>query len=140
MQWLVSFCIAAAASPLFFALRLKDDGPDADRLCQPLLRGGGPYLRVPSPAPTFNGSFPVSGRIFWKQLTCWEVVEPVQHRPPLPEAIYPAIISLAIGRKWWRWAAVTAAFVGVARPGGNLCRLRGRTLSSLVIFSLLMLM
>ena len=61
----------------------------------------------------------------WKQVTRWEVLEPVQHRPPLPEAIFRAAIATAIGWSWWRWAAITAAaFVGVSRPGEPLRALR----------------
>ena len=57
-------------------------------------------------------------RTAWDQVSRWEILEPVQHQPPLPIAILKAMISLAICWKWTRWAAVTlVAFFGICRIG-----------------------
>lgn len=54
----------------------------------------------------------------WDTVTRWEVQEPIQHRPPLPEPILAAMVALALSWKWPRWSAVTlACFYSVSRIG-----------------------
>ena len=51
-------------------------------------------------------------------LTRWEIVEPVVHRPPMPEPLLRAMVALAIFRGWERWAGVVLiTFYGVMRIG-----------------------
>ena len=58
-------------------------------------------------------------------MTRWELLEPLQHRPPLPEAVLHAMCSLAVLWGWSQWAAVTlAAFYAICRPGEPLRALR----------------
>ena len=61
----------------------------------------------------------------WQVVSKWEVVEPTNHRTPLPLAIYLAIVSTALGLGWARWAGiVTLAFEGITRPGEALRAIR----------------
>ena len=54
----------------------------------------------------------------WSAATAWEMLEPVQHRPPIPEALARAIIALSVSWGWLRVAATVAAiFFGITRPG-----------------------
>eukprot|EP00438_Fugacium_kawagutii_P022352 Skav233118 [mRNA] locus=scaffold1342:395006:405928:- [translate_table: standard] len=54
----------------------------------------------------------------WNMVTRWEVMEPTQHRVPLPFAVFCAMISVALGWKWERFAGILAiGFLGIARPG-----------------------
>ena len=54
-------------------------------------------------------------------MTKWETKEPIRHRPPLPEPVFKALVSLALAQGWKRWAAATClAFSGPCRIGGPL--------------------
>ena len=54
----------------------------------------------------------------WGAVTRWERIEPLQHRPPLPEPVLKAMLALALIHGWYRFAAVTAlGFYGVCRVG-----------------------
>eukprot|EP00435_Cladocopium_sp_Y103_P055244 s81_g18.t1 len=56
--------------------------------------------------------------ICWDLATRWEKVEPVKHRPPVPEIMVEALVALAWQIGWRRWSAVTLlCFYGVARAG-----------------------
>ena len=54
----------------------------------------------------------------WQLVSRWEVSEPVQHRPPVPEVIVLAMVVLAWNLAWFGWAGVTLiAFYGAGRIG-----------------------
>ncbi|CAE7711939.1 unnamed protein product [Symbiodinium sp. CCMP2592] len=54
----------------------------------------------------------------WEMLTRWERLEPVQHRPPLPEPIFEAMCCLGFCWGWKRWVCITlVAFYGCCRIG-----------------------
>ena len=61
----------------------------------------------------------------WRLVTKWELVEPIQHRPPIPEPLVKAMASLALGLGWARWSAlVMVCFSGACRIGEPLRALR----------------
>ena len=62
--------------------------------------------------------------VCWELATRWEAIEPVVHRTPVPKSLVHALVSLAWGFRWYRWAAVTMiCFAGIARIGEVLrCR------------------
>eukprot|EP00435_Cladocopium_sp_Y103_P024002 s4132_g5.t2 len=63
--------------------------------------------------------------ICWDLATRWEKVEPVKHRPPVPEIMVEALVALSWQLGWRRWSAVTLlCFHGVARAGEVLKCLR----------------
>lgn len=54
----------------------------------------------------------------WETVSKWEMQEPSKHRPPMPEPIMLAMVSLALAWKWERWSAITlACFYSVSRVG-----------------------
>lgn len=54
----------------------------------------------------------------WETVTKWELLEPVQHRPPIPEPLVEAMIVLALKWGWKTWAGCTAlCFYGACRIG-----------------------
>ena len=54
----------------------------------------------------------------WQLVSQWEELEPVCHRRPLPEALYKALVSLAIYWDWKRFAGcLILAVEGIARIG-----------------------
>ena len=54
----------------------------------------------------------------WDLLTRWEIVLPVQHRPPLPRIVLDAMLSIALSWGWYRFSGITAlAFHGAMRIG-----------------------
>lgn len=54
----------------------------------------------------------------WDLLQRWEIVQPVQHRPPMPRQLLDAFLSLGLLWGWHRWVGVTAlAFHGATRIG-----------------------
>ena len=56
--------------------------------------------------------------VCWSMVTRWELMEPTVHRTPLPYAIFCAMISVAIGWRWFRFAGILGlGFHGIARPG-----------------------
>ncbi|CAE7651862.1 unnamed protein product [Symbiodinium sp. CCMP2456] len=61
----------------------------------------------------------------WDLLSRWERVEPVQHRVPMPEALYKAMFALGLLRGWFRWCSIFGiACHGIARAGEPLRALR----------------
>ena len=61
----------------------------------------------------------------WDMLSRWEVMEPTEHRVPVPVAIVEAMICVALSWRWTRFAAALALiFFGIARPGEVLRALR----------------
>ncbi|CAE7307382.1 unnamed protein product, partial [Symbiodinium sp. CCMP2456] len=61
----------------------------------------------------------------WDLLSRWERVEPVQHRVPMPEALYKAMFALGLLRGWFRWCSIFGiAYHGIARAGEPLRALR----------------
>lgn len=60
-------------------------------------------------------------------LGAWEGLEPVEHRRPLPLALFQAMVSLALLWGWKRVACVILiAFNGCCRPGEVLRACRGQ--------------
>ena len=54
----------------------------------------------------------------WEMLSRWERLEPVQHRPPMPEPLFEAMCSLGLCLGWERWVCVTMlCFYGCCRIG-----------------------
>lgn len=54
----------------------------------------------------------------WELATKWQSLEPVEHRPPIPESLILAMVSLAWLWRWRRWAAVALyTFSAVSRVG-----------------------
>ncbi|CAE7232958.1 unnamed protein product, partial [Symbiodinium sp. CCMP2592] len=67
----------------------------------------------------------------WEFVTRWEMLEPLQHRPPLPEPVLHAICAVAVLWGWHRWAAVTlGAFYAICRPGEFVRAFREQLLTS----------
>ena len=61
----------------------------------------------------------------WDLLNRWEIVLPVQHRPPLPRVVLDAMLSISLQWGWYRFACITAlAFHGAMRIGEPLRALR----------------
>ena len=66
----------------------------------------------------------------WDVCSRWEVLEPIQHRPPLPEPVVKAMASLGISWGWHRWTAVLlVAFYSASRVGEVLRAMRGALLT-----------
>lgn len=54
----------------------------------------------------------------WDLLNRWEIVLPVQHRPPLPRLVLDAMLAISLQWGWYRFACITAlAFHGAMRIG-----------------------
>lgn len=54
----------------------------------------------------------------WETVSRWELMEPTEHRPPLPEPLLHAMASIGIGWHWQRWTAVLlGCFYAVCRVG-----------------------
>lgn len=67
----------------------------------------------------------------WQLISQWELAEPIQHRPPVPEPIVRAIAALSILWGWKRFAgAVLLTFYGIARVGEVLRSLRADLLTA----------
>eukprot|EP00438_Fugacium_kawagutii_P024864 Skav221765 [mRNA] locus=scaffold490:280304:287109:+ [translate_table: standard] len=68
--------------------------------------------------------------IAWRVVSKWELLEPVRHRPPIPEPLVLAMSSLALS---WNWplfvAALLACFYGICRIGEVLSAERGNVLT-----------
>ena len=61
----------------------------------------------------------------WDTIAKWEISEPVEHRVPLPFAIYSAMLSVALSWGWRAFACILGiSFLGIARPGEPLNALR----------------
>ena len=66
----------------------------------------------------------------WETVSKWELLEPVQHRPPLPEPILHAMASLGLAWGWFRWTAILlASFYSISRAGELLRALRSDVLT-----------
>eukprot|EP00435_Cladocopium_sp_Y103_P036673 s3148_g9.t1 len=74
--------------------------------------------------------------ICWDLATRWEKVEPTKHRPPVPEIMVEALVSLAWQLGWRRWSSITMlCFYGVARAGEVLkCQRRDLLLPADMMF------
>eukprot|EP00438_Fugacium_kawagutii_P000561 Skav206449 [mRNA] locus=scaffold230:22037:24193:- [translate_table: standard] len=56
--------------------------------------------------------------ICWGMVTRWEMMEPTEHRVPLPYTVFRAMLSVALGWSWVRFASILIlGFLGIARPG-----------------------
>ena len=54
----------------------------------------------------------------WDVCTRWHIIEPTQHRPPLPEALLRAMATIALTWGWDTWAAVLlCGFFSASRIG-----------------------
>ena len=54
----------------------------------------------------------------WQLVTKWELMEPTNHRPPLPEPILAAMISLGLAWGWNQWTCTLIfSFFGACRVG-----------------------
>ena len=61
----------------------------------------------------------------WDLLVKWEILQPVEHRPPLPKMVLDAMLALGLQWGWKRWCAITAlAFHGAMRIGEPLKAVR----------------
>lgn len=61
----------------------------------------------------------------WQIVSKWQSLEPTNHRTPLPLAIFRAMVAIAIGLGWHRWAGIVVlAFEGITRPGEALRAVR----------------
>eukprot|EP00438_Fugacium_kawagutii_P003588 Skav221596 [mRNA] locus=scaffold1698:358778:363001:+ [translate_table: standard] len=68
----------------------------------------------------------------WDLVSRWEISEPVQHRPPVPEVVVLAMVVLAWQLRWFAWVGATLiAFFGAGRIGEVLrCQRRDLLLPS----------
>ena len=56
--------------------------------------------------------------VSWDMLSRWEIVEPAEHRVPVPEVVVHAMLAIALGWGWDRFAGTLALiFYSIARPG-----------------------
>lgn len=63
----------------------------------------------------------------WDTITRWEELEPVEHRRPIPLALFKAMVSLSVLWSWPKVACVLLiAFYGCCRPGEVLKACRGQ--------------
>ena len=54
----------------------------------------------------------------WQLVTKWELMEPTSHRPPLPEPVLAAMISLGLAWGWEQWTCTLIfSFFGACRVG-----------------------
>eukprot|EP00435_Cladocopium_sp_Y103_P065292 s216_g27.t1 len=54
----------------------------------------------------------------WETVSKWETLEPIQHRPPMPEPLLRAMAAVAVSWRWTRWAAVLlGCFFSICRIG-----------------------
>lgn len=54
----------------------------------------------------------------WEVCTRWHIIEPTQHRPPLPEALLRAMATVGLSWKWTVWTAVLlCSFYSASRIG-----------------------
>eukprot|EP00438_Fugacium_kawagutii_P032532 Skav202150 [mRNA] locus=scaffold970:142130:165817:- [translate_table: standard] len=54
----------------------------------------------------------------WAIVSKWEMLQPLQHRKPLPELLFKAMFVLACLKNWKRWAgAFVIGYEGIARMG-----------------------
>jgi hypothetical protein len=62
----------------------------------------------------------------WRLVSKWEVLEPVQHRHPMPAALVEAMCYVALGWGWRRWAATTyLCFKAILRASEPIKATRG---------------
>ena len=72
----------------------------------------------------------------WEVCSKWELVEPIQHRPPLPEPILRAMATIGLAWGWTRWTAcLLFAFYAAARVGEVLRARRKHLLTPLDLLS-----
>lgn len=61
----------------------------------------------------------------WDLLNRWEILLPVQHRPPMPRLVLDAMLAISLQWGWYRFACITSlAFHGAMRIGEPLKALR----------------
>lgn len=54
----------------------------------------------------------------WETVSKWEMLQPTQHRPPLPEPLLRAMAACGLAWNWRRWTSVLlGCFYAVARIG-----------------------
>jgi hypothetical protein len=74
-----------------------------------------------------NRDLQYSLRVAWDTVTIWRTIEPVHPRPPLPRAIFRAMVVLSILWGWYGFSAVTIiAFKGISRVGEPLFSIRNQ--------------
>ena len=62
----------------------------------------------------------------WETVSKWELMEPVQHRPPFPEPLLEAVLVLAVKWGWKTWAGCTALlFWGMSNWRSFVCSSAG---------------
>lgn len=70
------------------------------------------------------GFKPYAG-ICWDMVSRWQLLEPIEHRTPIPSLLVMAVLSVAISWRWFRFASIVGlSFFGLARPGEPLAALR----------------
>ena len=63
--------------------------------------------------------------VLWDMVSRWELLEPTQHRTPVPKMVFRAMVSTALLWNWERTAGIIViAFAGITRPGEPLRALR----------------
>ena len=61
----------------------------------------------------------------WQLIAKWEVLEPNNHRTPMPYVIYQALFVFGLLRGWLRWTGILCiTFEGICRPGEVIKALR----------------
>ena len=56
--------------------------------------------------------------ICWELAARWEAMEPVCHRPPIPEPLVEALVVLSLQLGWRRWCGILLlCYFGIARAG-----------------------
>ena len=63
--------------------------------------------------------------VCWETISRWEIAEPVEHRTPVPFALFLAMVGVALSWKWRSFAGIMlVSFLGISRPGEALGALR----------------
>ena len=103
-----------ALAPPAFIIAVVAYGNASFEACTPLLYFRQLIAHIQSEYPLL---WPYVFRA-WQTVSRWEVCEPIQHRPPLPEPILQAIAALGASWAWPRWVAVLlGCFYSIARIG-----------------------
>lgn len=64
----------------------------------------------------------------WDVCSRWEVLEPIQHRPPLPEPLVKAMACIGVSWGWHRWTAILLVSFYAASRVGEVLRASRRSL------------
>ena len=54
----------------------------------------------------------------WETISKWEIAEPVEHRTPVPYALFLAMVGVSLSWKWRNFTGILLlSFLGISRPG-----------------------